>query len=170
MLRRFGKILSAMKRLLLDYLKITGVTAINFGLLFAVISLLSYNSDRGVVRSGAADGGDAGLEWNLALLDERTFQGYHANLRHVLNSCGPPGGYIGKIDGDLNLMYRYQRADGADWVAYASLKNGFLTGVGYNESSINDHSKYMDWEFTDDDIPTYRGPMLHTEQAGTHDP
>ena len=145
-----------MKHLLKSYLQITAVMAINVGLLYALLILLSPDSGQRIGGLEVADGDNVKLERNLALLDEQTFAGFHANLRRIIDYCGAPDGYVGQIEGDLGLIYYYNRFGTKDWVAYVTLKRGMLTGISYNDSGVNDHSHYKDWAFSDKDIPTFR--------------
>jgi hypothetical protein len=144
-----------MKHLLKSYMQITVVMVINVGLLYALLTLLSPDSGHRIGGLEVADRDNVKLERNLALLDEQKFAGFHANLRRIIEYCGAPDGYIGQIDGDLGLIY-YNRFGREDWVAYVTLKSGMLTGISHNDSSVNDHSRYKDWEFSDNDIPTFR--------------
>ncbi|MEO5915275.1 MAG: hypothetical protein ABIS50_13655 [Luteolibacter sp.] len=145
-----------MKHLLKSYLLITAVMAINLGLFYAVLTFVVPDSDHAYDSLKTADGDSAKLERNLSLLNKQIFDGYHADLRNIINYCGVPDGYAGQIEGDLVLIYFYDRFGKEDWVAHLSLKNGFLTGIGYNNSSVNDHSQWTEWKFSEADIPTYR--------------
>ncbi|WP_143157708.1 hypothetical protein [Rubritalea squalenifaciens] len=55
--------------------------------------------------------------------------------------CGTPDGI--SVDGDLIMTaYFYMRDDAKKlWVMYAFYKNGKLSEIGYNDASVNDHSK-----------------------------
>lgn len=145
-----------MKHLLKSYLQITAVMAINVGLVYAVLTLRFPGSGPQVDGAEVENGENVNVERNLNLLTQKLFEGYHANLRHILDSCGSPDGYMGQIDGDLELIYYYNRFGTKDWVAYVTLKNGFLTDIGYNGATVNDHSDFIKWAFSDKDIPTYR--------------
>jgi hypothetical protein len=145
-----------MKTLLKYYLVITAVMVVNFGVIYGVLYLIDANSHSEQEAYEPANGDNIKLQENLSRISQQSFDGYHANLRQILASCGVPDGAYGSIDGDLNLIYYYDRFGTKDWAAYVTLKNGFFTGVGYNDSKVNDYSIYKKWDYQDSDIPTYR--------------
>ena len=145
-----------MKTLLKNYLVITAVMVVNFALLFGVDYLITQYSSREIEAYQSANGDNIKLQENFSRMSQQSGEGYHANLRHILATCGVPDGYHGNIDGNLDLLYYYDRFGTKDAAAYVSLKNGFFAGIGHNDSSVNDHSNYQKWQYKDEDIPAYR--------------
>ncbi len=144
------------------YAIVTLVMVVNVALLWGVSSLFApppqprYTSWQDVPGLEPAGGDKAKASSNLRALEDMRFKGMHANLRVILRYCGEPDGYAGDLHGDLALLYYWSRFGHKDWVAYVSLKGGYLIGVGYNGSSVNDHSGYKDWDIKEADIPTYQ--------------
>ena len=58
--------------------------------------------------------------------------------------CGPPDAISPPDENGVILWaYFYDRVDtNNQWVAYAVIDNGIVTGFGYNQADVNDHSKF----------------------------
>jgi len=147
-----------------SYLAMTLVMVINVGLLLGVLALTVF---RHPLMNGLqewqesselrpAQGNSAVVEENLTKLSGLAHRGLHADLRAMLRLCGEPDGYMGDINHDLELLYLYNRFGKKDWAAYVTLRNGFFTGVGWNDASVNDHSPYKKWDIQEKDVPTFK--------------
>ena len=72
----------------------------------------------------------------------------------LLGRCGHPDSYLrDDLDGSLMLAYFYDRNGTRDWVAYVDLVHGFVTEVGFNDATVNDHSSFEPWPFEEGDLP-----------------
>ena len=146
------------KKIAKTYAIITVIMVINLAIFYFIAEYYfsKQKQEVGYNELHYAQGDNLTKDENFSRLGQQVLEGKHANLRHLIETCGVPDGYQGDIHGELELIYLYNRFAEKDWVAYISIKNGFVTGIGYNDSSVNSHDQYKPWDISMKDIPSYK--------------